>query len=434
MGGRRSGVRLPALATAFGASVLYALLVRPRLLMWGATADELSRAYPGDELVPDADGGATMATILPAPPDMVWPRLAQMGGDRGGWHSWDWVDNSGQPSADRIVPEWQTLAVGQRLKGPTNWWTVAVVEPNHTMVLRSSYSLSWPVGRSFDPCSDPIPRAHVDGIWGFHLRQTLDGGTRLVVRTRARSRPRPLTRMLGLPVFEPVPFIMQTRQFHNLHTRVAAQVIAPPGGGWVNTSSAVGRKRTMLGGTRAAMPETARTWITGKAAQSGYMTAVLGRSRFAAPIEWNDFAGSRVPVSLDARSGHPAAGARTATARCLRDKGGQEPVVAFNACGPTHAGLDLSHRGRPVPRHFGMLARRPAAQPDHNGEVADPAPQERRGQRRSDPDGLRRQECLGDDSAVKPSRPTRWKLRESVVVPALAPQVGWSDPGRCQRP
>lgn len=188
----------------------------------GATADEVRHAYPGDELVPDPDGGATMATTLPARPDRVWPWLVQMGGDRGGWYSWDWLDNKSQASADRIVPEWQTLAVGQHLKGPTNWWTVAVVEPNRTLVLRSSYSLSWPVGQSFDPQSGPLPRAYVDGVWGFHLRPAAGGGTRLVVRTRAQSRPRSLTRPLGLLVFEPVHLIMQTRQFHNLRRQVTA--------------------------------------------------------------------------------------------------------------------------------------------------------------------------------------------------------------------
>ncbi len=50
----------------------------------------------------------------------LWPWLVQMGGDRGGWYSWDWLDNDGKPSADRIVPEWQSLGVGQQLKGP--WW------------------------------------------------------------------------------------------------------------------------------------------------------------------------------------------------------------------------------------------------------------------------------------------------------------------------
>ena len=145
-----------------------------------------------------------------------------MGGGRGGWYSRDWLDNSGEPSADRIVPEWQSLEVGRQLKGPANVWTVAVVEPNRTLVLQSSYGL--PPGHSSDPRSGSLPRAHLDGIWGFHLRPAPGGWTRLVIRTRSRGRPRLVTRPFGLLVGEPVHFMMQTRQFHNLRTRVGAQV------------------------------------------------------------------------------------------------------------------------------------------------------------------------------------------------------------------
>jgi hypothetical protein len=232
MSGRRSRSRLRALVAASAVPVLYARWVRPRLLSWGATRDETSQAYPGDDLVADPDGGATMATTLPGPPEEVWPWLAQMGGGRGGWYSWDWLDNDGRPSADRIVPEWQSLEAGQHLcrvaapvlhdapEGP-NWWTVAIVQPNRDLVLQTSYAL--PSGQGFDPRSDPIPRAYVDGTWGFHLRPAPGGRTRLVTRTRSRSHPRALTRPLTLLVGEPVHFVMQTRQFHNLHARVSAE-------------------------------------------------------------------------------------------------------------------------------------------------------------------------------------------------------------------
>jgi hypothetical protein len=113
-GPRPAGRRYPLVA-ASALVAFYALWLRPRLLTWGATTRETTRAYPGDELVPDPDGGATMATTLPAPPEAVWSWLVQMGGDRGGWYSWDLLDNGGRPSTDRIVPAWQSLDVGQHL-------------------------------------------------------------------------------------------------------------------------------------------------------------------------------------------------------------------------------------------------------------------------------------------------------------------------------
>jgi hypothetical protein len=198
------------------------------MLTWGATRDETVRPYPGDELVPDPDGGATMATTLSAPPENVWRWLVQMGGDRGGWYSWDRLDNNGRPSANRIVPEWQSLKQGQHLarvaapgnKGPS-WFTVEVLEPNRTLVLHSTYGMF--SGLSFDPSSSPVPRAYVDGSWGFYLRATPSGGTRLVARSRSQNAPRPVARPLDLLLGEAVHFLMQTRQFHNLRKRVNAE-------------------------------------------------------------------------------------------------------------------------------------------------------------------------------------------------------------------
>jgi hypothetical protein len=232
MRGHRPRAHLIRLAAASAAPALYALWIRPRILTWGATPDETIRTYPGDELVPDPDDGATMATTLPASPERVWPWLVQMGGDRGGWYSWDWLDNNNEPSADRIVPQWQSLEEGQRLgrasvpgtQGP-NWFTVVVLEPNRTLVLHSAYGMF--SGRSFDPRCGPVPRAYVDGIWGFHLRPARPapgGRTRLVVRSRSRNGPRPVARPFGLLLGEPLHFVMQTRQFRNLRTRVGAQV------------------------------------------------------------------------------------------------------------------------------------------------------------------------------------------------------------------
>ncbi|MFR9799661.1 hypothetical protein ACL02U_27770 [Streptomyces sp. MS06] len=208
----------PAFLTAASAALaVYALRFRPKLLTWGATPSEAHRAYPGDEMVPYADGSSTMATTLPAPPERVWPWLVQMGGDRGGWYSWDRLDHWGHPSTERIVPAWQELREGQRLDATRDgscWFGVALLEPNRTLVLRSD--LDPIAGRSFDPWSEPLPAVRMDGIWAFHLSPAPGGATRLVVRTRGQSRPRWLARPFDLLLGEPAHFVMQTRQFHNL--------------------------------------------------------------------------------------------------------------------------------------------------------------------------------------------------------------------------
>jgi hypothetical protein len=209
-------------SVAGAALALYGIFFRPRVLTWGATHEEAGHSYPGDELIPDADGSSTMATTLPAPPTAVWPWLQQMGCDRGGWYSWDRLDNGGHPSAERIVAQWQHLQTGQHLDSlPSGdaWFTVAVLEPERTLVLRSQMTL--PAQRPFDGLDEPPPPAYTDSIWGFHLRPAPGGRTRLVVRTRGRSRPRPLTRPMDVLFWEPAHLIMQTRQFHNLHARVS---------------------------------------------------------------------------------------------------------------------------------------------------------------------------------------------------------------------
>ena len=96
-----------------------------------------------------------------------------------------------------------------------------IVEPYRTPVLRATYHMF--SGRSYDPQSGPIPWAYADGIWGFDLRGTPSGETRLMVRTRNRSSPRTVARPCNLLLGEPLHLPMQTRQFHNLRARVTAE-------------------------------------------------------------------------------------------------------------------------------------------------------------------------------------------------------------------
>ena len=98
----------------------------------GASDDELTSSFPGADLVPGGVRTATMAVTIDAPPSRVWPWLVQMGTDRGGWYSWDLLDNFGRRSADRIHPEWQKIDLGDRFTGkPRSGGSVRSQTPDH---------------------------------------------------------------------------------------------------------------------------------------------------------------------------------------------------------------------------------------------------------------------------------------------------------------
>jgi uncharacterized protein YndB with AHSA1/START domain len=138
-----------------------------------ATAAERHRSLPADGIVPNPIFTSTHAITIDAPPEQVWPWIAQMGAGRAGWYSWDLIDNGGMPSARCIVPELQTVARGDVMPAvphASDAFVVAAVDPPRDLVLT--------VGNGHG--------AHAV-VWE-HVLEPIDGGrTRLIVRGRASS-------------------------------------------------------------------------------------------------------------------------------------------------------------------------------------------------------------------------------------------------------
>ena len=134
-----------------------------------ASREEQARAMPGDTIVPDVMFTVTHAITIGAAPEDVWPWLSQMGSLRGGWYSYDRVDNGGRPSADVLLDEYRHLAPGDVLPclpGATDAFVVAAVEPPRDLILT-------------------VPGAHGPVTSWEHLLQPLaPKRSRLIVRGR----------------------------------------------------------------------------------------------------------------------------------------------------------------------------------------------------------------------------------------------------------
>jgi hypothetical protein len=103
----------------------------------------------GDGLVEDPTFNATRAVTINASAERVWPWIVQMGYKRAGFYSWDILDNDGIPSAERIIPEYQDLRVGDSVPlSKRTDATVVEMERNRRLLLvfRSGGPVTWAWG------------------------------------------------------------------------------------------------------------------------------------------------------------------------------------------------------------------------------------------------------------------------------------------------
>jgi hypothetical protein len=174
---------------------------------WGASRPDLDRVMAGDGLLPHWTYSGTTAVTVNAPPEHIWPWLVQIGYQRGGLYSYDWLDRLfgylDRPSATRILPEFQHLAVGDHIplgRGPS--WPVAFVEPNRALVL------------------DMRKMGGLDWVWQFGLYPIDETRTRLVSRSRVRAHAA-WARLLTHAI-EPAGFLMTRRMLRGLQERAEA--------------------------------------------------------------------------------------------------------------------------------------------------------------------------------------------------------------------
>jgi hypothetical protein len=180
------------------------------MMIWNrvrATSREHLLIMPGDELIPNPADTLTHATTVHCSAIELWPWLAQMGADRAGWYSYDWIDNGRRHSAEHIVPSLQQPPVGSifpALPGVNEGFVLLEKETNHWLVL------GW-----------PSEEGGYTVTWSFLLNEIGDNVTRLIVRVRASAgyRFHGVPQTVGLWMARVVHFIMQRKQLLEIASR-----------------------------------------------------------------------------------------------------------------------------------------------------------------------------------------------------------------------
>lgn len=182
---------------------------------YGVSEEELERNYLGDDLVAEPDWSWTHGIEIDAPADRVWPWVAQVGADRAGFYSYQWLENLAGcylKNAEAIHPEW-ALSEGNGLilhpKAPP--LPIVRVEPGRAL-------LAW---------GAPDERAQEEGrpwaaaSWLFLIEPLGLTKSRLISRFRTACSSDLQTRLAQGPLLlEPVGFVMDRKMLLGVKERV----------------------------------------------------------------------------------------------------------------------------------------------------------------------------------------------------------------------
>jgi hypothetical protein len=211
-----------ALLAAVGAAALAVLLtlIRPWYTSWGATATERAARLPGDDIAPGT-ARATRAVSVAAPAEQVFPWLAQLGQDRGGFYSYDVLENlvgCEMPRIERLDPALQHWSVGQKL------W----MYPEHKLD-GEGYArlLELLPGRALAFGTHQPGRAAQApaGSWSLVV-EPAPGGARLLARHAGGSASSLLGAAFHHTVFEPLHFAMERRMLEGIRGLAEGQPLS----------------------------------------------------------------------------------------------------------------------------------------------------------------------------------------------------------------
>jgi hypothetical protein len=213
------GVFAGMFSAILAAIAAYIFAIRPWHLRWGSTDEEVDLSLPGDELVSNPKLTATHAISIHASPALIWPWLVQIGQGRGGFYSYDWIENAmglDIHTVNKILPEHQDLKVGDLIPLSQDDFGIPVVilDPQKSLVLHADT-------REPGPGKSPVMREgdYMAAVWSFHLIPQNDNITRLVERILIDWNDSPFNSFFYRVFLEPGSFIMEQKMLRGIKER-----------------------------------------------------------------------------------------------------------------------------------------------------------------------------------------------------------------------
>ncbi|MCW5515866.1 hypothetical protein [Muriicola sp. Z0-33] len=179
---------------------------------WGMSKLEAAQSFPVDEIVPNPKSAFTHGVIIQAPASDVWPWIAQIGQGKGGFYSYEALENiSGLNiyNSDRVLSEFQHPKVDDMVAfGPEQAYPIVYCEPGRGMAIENWLDLD--INDTFDPKqSSPSNILHLTWLW--YIEEIDEKSSRFISRNRVTYTSSAKTNFIFKVLLEPIVFAMDRK-------------------------------------------------------------------------------------------------------------------------------------------------------------------------------------------------------------------------------
>lgn len=186
--------------------------LKPLRERWGLSIEEAKRSLPGDELVSSPKSKFTHAIKINAPVEYVWPWIAQIGQGKGGFYTYEALENLiGLQiyNSDIVLPEFQNPTIGDTVAfAPEDASPIVICEHGRAMAIENSLDMD--SNQWYDP-KGPSPKNFLHLTWLWYVEALDDYHCRFISRNRVDYSPNFKNKLLFGPLTEPIVFTMDRK-------------------------------------------------------------------------------------------------------------------------------------------------------------------------------------------------------------------------------
>ncbi|UWX54478.1 hypothetical protein NYZ99_16410 [Maribacter litopenaei] len=186
--------------------------LRPLRDRWGLSKEQALQTFPGDEIVPVPKTRFTHAIEINAPSKYVWPWIAQIGQGKGGFYTYEALENLvglNIYNSDAVLSEFQNPQIGDKVGfAPKDALPIVICDHGRCMAIENALDMD--TNKLYNP-KVGRPKNYLHLTWLWYVEDIDEKRSRFISRNRVDFSPWFKNKLMFGSFSEPIVFAMDRK-------------------------------------------------------------------------------------------------------------------------------------------------------------------------------------------------------------------------------